>query len=253
MANRFFVRSPILMPALPFLALVACLAPEAAAQAPEELERTTLSGIVVDAASGTLIPGAKVIFVERAAPTISDAQGRFAFPDVQPGLRTLIVTQLGYDSLRTEVTFTGADDPVVVRMTPDPVELERITIVVDRLERRRRALGASARVFDRLTLQTSAAMSALDLVLTRTGIVPSPCPQRFAMTPCAFVRGRVIPVRVFIDGASIISGIDVLASLPPDELYVLEVIGGGSVIRAYTTWFMETVASGRRLPPQFVL
>ena len=54
--------------------------------------------------------------------------------------------------------------------------------------------------------------------------------------------GRVVPIRVFVDGAEVLSRIDMLDNLPPDELYTVEVLGGGRWIRAYTNWFMDTVS-----------
>lgn len=236
------------------LALLAAawLVPDATAQQSASSETATFNGVVVDALSGAAIPGAAVILIERAKPVITDREGRFSFPDVQLGTRTLIVTQLGYDSLRTNVEFTSADEPVAIRMTADPVVLERVAVLVDRLESRRRSLGSSVRVFDQIALQSSASYSVLDLIMGRTGMIPMRCPGRAPVVSCAYVRGRPTPVQVFIDGASIIGGLDMLASIPPYELYTVEVIGGGRAVRIYTNWFMETVAEGRRIPTEFM-
>ena len=248
MMKRSFAGFRILVPIFISVVAVAGFAPGAAAQQTAEAETTILAGVVVDAASGAQIPGAAVVLTERGRPAITDRQGRFSFPDVSPGTRTLIVTQLGYDSLRADVQFVGGAEPVIVRLLPDPIALEKITVVADGFERRK---SMGSRVLDRLTLLNAAGLSVLDVVRAKTGIAPVPCPERLAMGSCAFVRGRQMRVSVFVDGASLLGGIDVLDRLRPEELYYLEVLGGGRTIRAYTTWYMETVASGRRMPAEF--
>lgn len=235
--------------ALATLLLVALGAREAATQVAEPEPHATLNGVVVDARTGVRVPGASVILIQQAAPVFSDEEGRFAFREVRPGTQTLIVTQIGYDSLRTEVEFRSPDEPVTVALEADPVVLERIEILVDRLASRWRSIGWSVRVFDQMDLQDASAFSVLDLITQRSGLRRAPCYRPFAMTPCAYVRGRVVPVRVVVDGAPMLSGLDLLETLPPEELYTVEVYAGGREIHAYTTWFVKSVARGRPLPP----
>lgn len=216
-----------------------------AQQAPDE--GVTLTGVVLDAATGTPLAGAAVVLIDRALPALSDRNGRFTFEEVAPGPNTVIVTQLGYDTLRADVQV--GPEPLTIHLAPDPVVLERVTAMVDRLAARRNASGSSVRAFDRLRLQNTSAISVLEFLRTRTNIIPMRCPSPLAMSPCAYVRGRSIQVQVYLDGARMVGGLDVLASIRPEELYALEVVGGGSSVRAYTTWFMETIADGRRLPP----
>ncbi|MQA89083.1 MAG: hypothetical protein GEU90_02430 [Gemmatimonas sp.] len=242
---------------LPIVACAVALAtslatPAVAQQAEEPEEDPTLIGLVVDAQSGAPIPAAEVVIIDRAEPVLSDRNGHFTFRDVRPGETTFIVTQLGYDSLRTTVDFDPSAEPVTLSLQPDPVVLERVTTIADRFATRRRASGASVRAFDRMGLLASSDFSALDFVLSRTGVTPTRCPNRLAHSPCAYVRGRPTEVQVYVDGARIIGGLDYLGSLRPEELYVLEVVGGGRVIRAYSNWYMETIARGRAIPTGYL-
>jgi hypothetical protein len=227
---------------------IAALTHPAAGQAQED--PVPLTGVVVDAVTGTPVGGAAVVLIDRARPVLSDQSGRFTFAEVRPGSTTLIVTQLGYDTLRTEVEV--GSEPITLRLSADPVVLERVTAMVDRFEARRNATGSSVRAFDRLGLQTASAFSVLEFLQMRTNLIPVRCPSPVAISPCAYVRGRRTEVQVYLDGARLVGGLDVLAAVRPEELYTLEVIGGGRSVRAYTTWFMETIAKGRRVPAGYL-
>ena len=67
---------------------------------------------------------------------------------------------------------------------------------------------------------------------------------------CTFRRGRMTPVQVYIDETPTFGGLAELESYRPQELFLIEVYGGGSQIRIYTTRFMDRIArSGKLLNP----
>lgn len=234
------------------LALAASAIVTGSASAQQADEPVEVRGVVVDATSGSQVPGAAVQLVETDRRTISNRDGGFVLRDVRPDTYRVIVTQLGYDTLRTEVRVAPEGDALRLRLTPDPVVLERVTAMVDRFERQRNSLGFSVRVFDQTRLHSSTDYSALEFLERRSSLVLTRCPSRVAMTACAWVRGRPTEVQVYVDGARVVGGVEMLAAYRPEELYSIEVIAGGRAIRTYTNWFVETVARGRRLPEIFL-
>jgi hypothetical protein len=225
--------------------------PCAWAQEQRTAEPVTVTGVVVEAETGSPIPGAAILLGDRGNAVLTDRQGRFSARGVHPGAHSVKVVQLGYDTLFTEVQVSAEPAPITIALTPNPVVLERLTALVDRFESRRNALGTSVRAFDQMGLQRGAG-NLLDFVVYRGGIRPSPCASPVSFEPCAFVRGRSTPVRVYVDGIRLLGGLDVLASYHPEEIHTLEVIGGGRWIRAYTNWFVENVITGRTIPHEFI-
>lgn len=235
--------------AVPLAALaVLLLPPPAASQQAESLPR--LHGVVVDAESGTPLPGAVVRVGDRRA-VIAGAQGRFDFGELPRGSYQVRADQLGYDSLRLVVAH-GEGEPLRLALQADPVVLQGIQVVADRFRTRRNAVAASVRAFERSQLLGTAAPDALAFVSERTGLTPIPCPGRLLTVDCAWVRGRQEQVRVYIDDAPTAGGLDHLRMYQPHELYLVEVFSGGRQIRAYTNWYVELAGRGRVTPP-FIL
>lgn len=244
-------RLPLIGSTLALFALPLLPAAEAGAQqagAPE----VTLVGSVVDAGTGAHVPGAAVLLDDRADAVLTDRDGHFTARGVRVGTRSVMVVQLGYDTLHTEIEVDDAAEPITLRLTPDPVVLERVTAMVDRFEARRNAMGTSVRAFDSVILGSSSALNMLEFLQTRTMLRLTRCSNPRVMAPCARVRGRTTPVEVYLDGSRIIGGLEVLAAYRPEEIYTLEVVGGGRAVRAYTHWYMETIARGRRIPTGYL-
>lgn len=210
-------------------------------------EPVTMTGVVVDAGSEMRIPGAAV-FIGTIRRVFTDRDGRFAITDLRPGLYAVTVAQIGYDSLRVELEVSEGDAPVTLRISPDPVVLERVVAIADRFRSRRNAVATSVRAFDQAGLRTSASQTVMDFVQTRTGMHRVACPSRVAMSPCAYVRGRPTQVMVYVDGSRILAGLDILNSLRPEEVYLLEVYGGGRAVQVFTNWYIERAAQGRTNP-----
>lgn len=229
--------------------LALLLAPLSSGDA-QEADRRAITGQVVDAESGTALFGALVAIEGSDRAVLSDAEGRFSLPDVLAGAHQVMVAQLGYDTLRVNAAPGGA--PLTLALTPNPVLLEGIQVVTDRFRRRRNAVASSVRAFDREQLLASAALDARDFVSRTTGLVPTSCLSSMSLTPCAWVRGRPEPVRVYIDDNPTVGGLDHLAMYQPHELYLVEVFSGGRHVRAYTNWYMSQAARGKIFPPPLI-
>jgi hypothetical protein len=80
----------------------------------------TLSGVVVDSASGGPLPGARVELKGTSLATVADATGRFAIAGVLPGAYTLEVSTPPMDSVglvqQSSVTFADATLPLMIRV-----------------------------------------------------------------------------------------------------------------------------------------
>ncbi len=211
-----------------------------------ETRNVTLYGRVIDAATGIPVPSAAVFIDDARWGVVTDSVGAFAIPKVFPGRHTVAVEQLGYHKLERSVEVNGVD-AVELQIAPDPILLEGIQVVGDRLERRRMAVATRVQAFDRETLRRTASSDVAWFIRTRTGVATTSCGAYSIRTDCAFVRGRLTPVTVYIDEAPA-GGLFQLASYQTHELYMVEVYGGGQHIRAYTNWFMER-AGKRRLQP----
>jgi hypothetical protein len=222
---------------------------QAAAQE-RDREKVDLVGVVVDLRTGEAVTGAYVEVSPRDRETYTDRDGRFKIGGLQEGRYAIRVEQLGYESgtLRHELVVGGG--PARIELVPDPVMLEEIEVINNRLARRRNSAPYSVRAFDATQLATSSAFDALDFV--RMHLFTAPCPSFSFGNTCVRRRGRAVSPRVYVDDAPFLGGLDVLMSYPMSELYLIEVLDSGSQVRIYTKWFASRVAEGKaRILPYY--
>lgn len=215
-------------------------------------ERTTkepvLVGRVIDAATGNPIVGAFVHPDQERWGVLTDEAGRFRLTGISDLPISVAVEQLGYVTLVQPDLVPDESIPILVALEPDPVLLEGIQVVTDRFERRRRALAVPSQVFDREELITSPFFNVLDFVSSRTLLRPFRCGGISIDGICAYVRGRVRPVTVYVDEAPFLGGLEFLNMMEPHELHRVEVYRSGAHIRVYTEAFMERAARIRLTP-----
>lgn len=209
------------------------------------LERDRLTGRVVDRASGRPLAGAVIEILDSRRWAIADTLGAFALGNPPDGRIELVVAILGYAESRLVLK---ADDPgagILIELDAQPILLEGITVVSDRLRRRRNAVATSVRTFNRNNLLSGFASDAAEFVRSRAMLYSTACTGLASFSDCILIRGRPTVISVVIDEVPAIGGLDQLAMYRPEELYLLEIYAGGRHIRAYTTWFMERAAAGR--------
>jgi hypothetical protein len=90
-------------------------------------EVVTVIGIVVDSVSGRPVAAARVSLGIDGPGVATNALGRFALPNVPVGMRTIVVSRLGYQDLDAVTQITDPMGGVQLRIAPDPVQLEGIT------------------------------------------------------------------------------------------------------------------------------
>lgn len=210
-------------------------------------EQARILGVVVDAGTEMPLAGAYVSVAGSDWGSLTTDNGWFALCEIEAGTHLVTVVRLGYATLDTQVETGESRNRVALRMQPDPILLEGLEIVADRFERRRRGVETVVRTFDREDLVRSGYWSAAEFVDLRAGVVTTPC----AGTTCIYYRGymygAVEPV-VYLDEVLMPGGWFQLEDIPTNQLYMLEVYGGGTHIRAYTHHFMEHAAKVRLEP-----
>lgn len=234
--------------------LVACvLAPilltSAVAVEAQTAEDLPLNGIVRDAVSGMPIHNARVRMEGRRGGMLTGLDGRFVFEKAGRGEIVVVVEQYGYESIEAALVLQD-DTPVLdILLDPQPVMLDGISVVADRLElmeqrltSRRRAAAVSTRAFDRERMQRSASRDLLEFLSLESSVAPEPCGRRGLQSWCVYRRGRLVQPTVYVDEARVIGGLDQLSTYRPHELYMVEVYSRGLEIRAYTHNFMERMA-----------
>ena len=206
-----------------------------------------LSGVVLDASTGEGIPWAS-LWLRDVRRFSGDGQGGFRLSNVTPGSHLLLVERLGYEGLWVPVRVTSTPEPIVVRLQPDPVLLEGISVVIDGMEDRRNAFGdGPVRAYGEERLRGSAAPD-LQHFLEWDGLLAF---QECTRTGELCVAGRRRPVQpsVYIDDVFVPCGVFMLASYPLVDVYAVEVYDGGAQIRVFSYDFMER--RGRR-PRQLI-
>jgi hypothetical protein len=225
----------------PSFALIATLfavgASNAIAQTPKP-EKVRVTGVVIDEASGQPIAGALVKIDHASAYT--DGDGRFVINKVEQGTRRISVDQLGYVYQEINRSIDDSGSLLRLEVEPQPIILEAISVINNRLERRRRAVATTARAFEGEDLR-GANFDAMDFVQTRAGLFPTRCPARSFATHCVYRRGSVVEPTVYIDEMRVFGGLETLQTIPMEEVYRVEVFGGRQV-RIYTRRYTEFLA-----------
>jgi hypothetical protein len=241
------------------LALAASALAAPAADAQVRPGRTDVSGTVVNARTGAPLSGATVCFINLRRSVATDEAGRFEFRSLPAGEQTVAIQLLGYEAVMElwEIGRDGAGHQTMnVELDPQPIVLEGLRVQVDRLERRRRSLGVSARVLEQDALRGASGQNALGALTGRMGIIVVPCRIQGPFAggrDCVLVRGTTTPPAVFIDERRAMGGLDELTGYLAHEIYRIEAIGGGRHIRVYTNFFMETIATQAGYRPNALL
>jgi hypothetical protein len=206
----------------------------------------TLSGTVENQAGLPLV-GAFVSVSEAKIGSLTNANGRFSLPDVMPGKVSLTAVELGYDTLTVDRTAV-AGVPVTLTMTPKPVLLQGLRVVVNRLKQRRESTAFSVQEWGRGDLVTSPDNNMKDFLRGTMGLSLVPCPASALSDECILRENYMFEPTVYINEVPVLGGLDYLESYSPSDLYMIESYGHGAEIRAYTTGFMARAAMTRLQP-----
>jgi hypothetical protein len=211
--------------------------------------RITVRGVVGDGSAGIPMRGAVASIPELRKRTLTDDEGRFVLEDVPRGNYIWRFQMLGYADWEEEMEV-GDGEFLRVGLMPRPIVLENITVAVDRLEQRRKAVPYSVFVLPREEIDRAAAASAFDLVRSRSPLALRDCPPTDTIdmlgNQCVYYRGRNVRPVLYLDEEMTPTSLDMLASYAADEIHTVEYYQNGTHIRVYTRYF---VASGRPILP----
>jgi hypothetical protein len=233
------MRNPLVLPAL-FCSLLP-LALAAQGNAPAAVE---VHGLVVDAVNGGPVAGAVVELRGTGRRALSDSAGSFVLHPVAPGTYQWAISRMGYADWE-ESSEVADGDEFTIALLARPGLLEGITAVASQMEHRRLASGVAVQTLERTPLRLSAAPTAFEVVHD-LGVMGVPCRQSMTGEPnCAWVRGELVPVLVYVDEQRASGGLSDLLIYRPQDLFTIESYAGGRMIRVLTVPFAERVARGR--------
>lgn len=227
--------------------LVLSAAPSSAQQIRSD-STFALRGQVLDYKSRAPLPGALVEIHELDQTVVADANGYFAVTGLSDGSYTFVASQLGY-IMHEEASRIERGGFLMITLIPQPIILEGMEVMVDRLESRRKSIGFSVWALERDELMHAPNGNVADYLALRSRMPLVPCwPPRAHMGPadCTYVRGRNVPVKVWIDEIPVIGGMRELETYRPEDIYLIETYPSLRMIRVYTVWFMERLAKTRR-------
>ena len=205
---------------------------------PEELGDPTapgrLVGTVTDAQTGLGVEGVEVSLLGRGR-AVTNANGRFRFDEVLPGLAEVTISRLGYAERREPVTIhAGRTTAMEVGMAVEAIALEPIQVEVRSrfLELngvyRRMEQGVSSRILTRREIEQQASARFSDSLNGIPGLRVDNTGQRREL------RGRGnCPIAVYVDGIE--WGVDIEGSvdidqIPPHWVELAEVYTGVSAV-----------------------
>jgi CarboxypepD_reg-like domain len=108
----------------------------------------TIQGQVIDAATGSSLPGVLVQVSDASRSVRTNAEGRFQVPEVQSGIQTLEVSIAGYALVRRTIPVTGGRTlSVEIYLAPESGSYrERVIVKASWLERRDPGVGSEVRL-----------------------------------------------------------------------------------------------------------
>ncbi len=210
-------------------------------------------GQILDAENKTPIAFAFVGWQGSDRGVLSDALGEFILPLESDASQVLRVNQLGYHQLLRDTRADTTGAPLVLLLSPDPIQLEGLTVLAERLAERRRGPYGVADVLERADLLESAQGSGYELVMQMLPFVGL-C-NRESEALCMAGRpmmGQRREVTVCVDGNKVpgmmmqtaLSGVD------PRGMYLVEAYPRAGHVRMYSPGYIKRLLdAGMSLPP----
>lgn len=93
----------------------------------------SISGVVVDASTGEILPFCNVYFSKTLKGTTSDVNGHFKIEDVKPGSYVLVASFVGYKTLNANVEVINKDyEKLRIELRPDVQTLESVSVETEK-------------------------------------------------------------------------------------------------------------------------
>ena len=233
---------------LAWIAVVLALPPQVGAQEPG-----LVRGRVIDRQSLAPVGLACGSQVTSDRGVLTDALGQFALP-IDPAFPSRVqVSVLGYRVLQTDIPTGRAGQMLTVMLAPDPVEIEGLTVLAERLADRRRGVYGVADILEREQLLAAPDASGYELVRRMLPFVqPCGADTEALCLEGRGVRGERRTVSVCYDGHQVPESMveSALSPVDPTGLYLVEVYSRVGAVYMYSPGYMKRlIAEGPDLPP----
>jgi hypothetical protein len=187
-------------------------------------------GQVTDASTGEPIPSAVITLRGTELRTLANQEGRFLFPEVDPGRYEVQLEHLAYGTQTRVVDVGSATLEVNARFSREAIELEGITVTARsaRLERagyfeRRDMRRAVARFMERDEIMARDSNSLSAAFFNIPGVVVDPLgPDGPQLRESLGRGGEGCPLSFFLNGMYIPSGVS-FETIRPEEVEAVEV------------------------------
>jgi hypothetical protein len=220
--------------------------------------RVVFYGRVEDATSELPIAGARLLAADSSITVLTDSVGEFAVPLFANGPHTVYVDQIAYLGEQFDLDAASVSRFLVLRLKPQPFELEELTVVAEAaLSRLVRNIDSRARAYphamtslDRTGLERFGSAPVFEVIRARA---PSmrPC-SRNSTHLC--VPGRFVSFRnpnpqagvlVCVDEQPSYFPIPELSNMSLESVALVEIFGR-QAIRVYTVaWMLRQAERGR--------
>ncbi|MGH7507600.1 MAG: carboxypeptidase regulatory-like domain-containing protein, partial [Longimicrobiales bacterium] len=213
----------------------------AAIQLELDAPHIVITGRVVEAGSGGEIAAAVIRLRDTPLSVATDEDGRFALRTVPPGVYNVDVEHLAYTNVADSIVAAyGANLELLVRMAPDAIPLEPLTVTVRSLllerngfyTRQERGHGT---FLTRNEIGRVMALQASDVLRTVSGIRLQRRSGGFGMMPVG--RGNC-GFRYFHDGVREGPRFEI-DDIPPEWIEALEIYKGASTVPIEFSPFMH--------------
>lgn len=220
----------------------------------------TLIGEVRDALTEAPIPDASVSIEELGRITLTDRNGFFQFDSLPAGTWTFRTEHLGYEP-NVEASTIGPGNLLLVRLEPQPIELEGLYAeVLSRMRVRRAGAPSQVWAWDREELSKAVAPDIGRFVKSRGVVVWTNCSNESLraadvalqdLPNCYYRKGGETKVTVWLDDVALpaAQGTSTLWTMDPRDLWAVEFLPDCGQLRVYTTWYMEALQEGRTRMP----
>lgn len=190
------------------------------------MSTTDVTGRLVDAESGSVVEGAEVRLRGTAHYAVTDPSGNFRMLDVDPGRYVLVATHLAYGTRGDTLEVpSGQALSVEMRLLPEAIEIEPVTVTVEGRPLTERAMGGI--VIDRVQVDRVRRRARDVADLLRSQNIPGVIVRRRGDgTMCVgYMPGQVrmmfntgcVPMVIFINNVRA-TNTELALQLPPESI-----------------------------------
>ncbi|MBN1351217.1 TonB-dependent receptor [candidate division KSB1 bacterium] len=193
----------------------------------------TIKGEVRDAVTNLTLSGANITLKESYIGTTTNRQGNFLLKSVAPGIKTVVISYIGYKTTSLKLNIQAADTTeVLIDLAPTVIKTDGVIITASRYQRELDDLPIPVSMISSEDISTSAPRTVADALQSEPGISLG---RDGAWGTRAVVRGLTDANLVtLIDGNRVDTSTEIAAGLSLvalDDIERVEVIrGAGSAL-----------------------